>query len=109
MKLELNYRTVYFFVMSISALTLILTLTNTITQLNFKATVIATILIIISGIITWIYDLSLQHKADEEEANQYWRVWFYHPFKELKDKQRTGLVWFVVSVIIILLLSWAFS
>ncbi len=109
MKLDLNYRTVYFFVMSLSAIILVLTLTNTITQLNFKATIVATILIIILGIITWIYDLFLQHKADEEEASQYWNVWFYPPFKELKDKQRKGLTWFIVSVVVILLLSWAFS
>lgn len=106
MKLELNYRTVYFFFISISAIILILMLTDNITKLNFKSTVIATILIILSGVATWIYDIYLEHCADEEEASQYWHVWFYPPFKELKDKQRIALIVFVVFVSIVTLFSW---
>ncbi len=106
--MDINYKTIYLFGISLSAIILLSTLTNKITTLNFGATVFATIAIIVYGLVTWIIDIYLDHKADEEEASQYWDVWFYHPFKEIKDKKRANLIAFIIVVSLIILFSWLF-
>lgn len=109
MGLDLNYKTIYFFGISLSAIVLLLTLIGEITKLNFNATVFATIIIILTGLVIWIIDIYFDHKIDEEEASQHWNVWFYSPFKELKDKKRNNLIAFIVIVSLIILFSWLFT
>ena len=104
--MDINYKKIYFFGISLSAIIIILTLTNKITTLNFGATVFATIAIIVYGLIARIIDIYLEHKTKEEVASQYRDVWFYHPFKEIKNKKMANLIVFVIVVSLIILFSW---
>jgi|SRR3989344_1251789 len=103
--MEINYNNIYLFGISLSAIVLILTLTNMVPTLNFGVTVFATILIIISGLITWISDIYYNHKIEEEKAAQYWEVWNHHPFKRINDKKRVNLIVFIFIMSSTIILS----